>query len=187
MTTKKFNYQTAILVLLAVAAGVVFFALRQKQSFQHTIKPAMLEEGRPAPDFTLPGLDGKTVSLSDYRGKVVLVNIWATWCSPCVAEMPSMEKLYQQLRRDTFEILAISIDTPGASAVAPFMKKHNLTFPALIDTEGITKTAYNNTGVPESFIINQQGLITKKIIGQLDWAAPEVLNYFRQLIQQSTP
>ena len=178
-----FNYRTIILVLLAVSAGLVFIALQQKKSFRSLPETAALEVGQPAPNLTLPGLDGKAVSLSDYRGKVVLVNLWATWCAPCVAEMPSMEKLYQRLKGDDFEILAISIDTPGASTVAPFMKKHKLTFPALIDTQGIAKIAYKATGVPESFIINRQGVLARKIIGPLDWSSPEVIRFIRTLMQ----
>ena len=183
METKTFNYRAIILICLAVAAGVVLYALMQKKSYQGAFEPAMVKVGKLAPDFKLPGLNGKMVSLSDYRGKVVLVNIWATWCRPCVAEMPSLEKLYQQLKGDAFEILAVSVDTTGGSAVAPFMNKHNLTFPALVDTGGITRLMYNTTGVPESFIINRQGILAKKIVGPLDWAAPEVLSYLRQLMQ----
>jgi peroxiredoxin len=181
---KTLNYRAVIIIVLAVAVGVVFVALQQKKSFHRIPGPAVLEEGRPAPDFTLPGLDGESVSLSDYRGKVVLLNIWATWCLPCVAEMPSMEKLYNQLKGDPFEILAVSIDTAGTSAVAPFMRKHRLTFPVLIDTQGITRIVYNTTGVPESFIINKQGLLAKKIIGPLDWASSDVLKYFQELLKQ---
>jgi len=187
METKKFDYRAIIIVALAVVAGVVLFALKQKKTSVRSFEPAGLETGRPAPDFRLPGLDGNMVSLSDYRGKVVLVNIWATWCPPCVDEMPSLEKLYQQLKAENFEILAVSIDDAGAAAVAPFMKKHNLTFPALLDTQGTTRNIYKTTGVPESFVINRQGLLVKKIIGPLDWASPEVLGFFRQLLQNSTP
>jgi thiol-disulfide isomerase/thioredoxin len=110
------------------------------------------------------------VSLSDYRGKVVQVNIWATWCPPCVDEMPSIEKLYQKLKGGNFEILAVSIDSLGLKAVAPFMKKHKLTFPALIDPEGTIRISYKTTGVPESFNIDKDGILIKKIIGPLDWA-----------------
>jgi peroxiredoxin len=184
LKVKAFNYRAAILIFLAVAAAVVFFALQQKKWSQRIAGPAVLTVGQPAPDFTLPGLDGNPVSLSDYRGKVVLVNIWATWCAPCIAEMPSMQKLYRKLQGDNFEILAVSIDTTGSSVVAPFMKKLNLTFPALIDTQGITKTAYGATGVPESFIIDKQGIVVKKIIGPLDWSSSEVLRYFQELLKQ---
>ncbi len=187
METKKIDYRAIIIVALAVAAVVVLFALRQKKSSVQSFESAGLEVGRPAPDFKLPDLDGKVASLSDYRDKVVLVNIWATWCPPCVDEMPSLEKLYQKLKSENFQILAVSIDAAGADTVAPFMIKNNLTFPALVDPQGTTRNIFKTTGVPESFIINRQGLLIKKIIGPLDWASPEVLEFFRQLLQNSTP
>ena len=179
METIKFNYRAVILIFLAVAVFLVLWALKQKDSFiLETLKV-----GRPAPNFEFPGLDGQIVSLSDHRGKVVLVNIWATWCPPCIDEMPSMEKLYNELQGENFEILAVSIDTQGLEAVAPFMKAYKLTFPALIDSEGTIKNLYKATGVPESFIIDKQGILIKKIIGPIDWATPEIFRYFRDLIQ----
>jgi peroxiredoxin len=146
---------------------------------------SVLKKGEPAPDFTLPDLDQKMVSLSDYKGKVVLLNIWATWCPPCVEEMPSIERLHQELKDQDFEILAVSIDVLGANAVIPFMKKHNLSFPALTDTKGALKNLYQTTGVPESIIIDKQGNIAEKIIGARDWASPGAIRLFRNLIQSN--
>jgi len=175
------NYRGIILVLLAVSAAAVLFLLTQNNSY---LTYAPLAAGQSAPDFTLPGLDGKMVSLSEYKGHVVLVNIWATWCPPCVDEMPSMETLYKEFKDENFEILAISIDALGANAVGPFMKKYNLSFPALLDPEATIKMLYQTTGVPESFIINKEGILVEKIIGPKNWAAPEVVNYFRDLIRK---
>ena len=180
METKKFDYRAVILVFLGVAALVIVFALKQNNPY---LKFSPLRVGQPAPDFTLPGLDGKMVSLSDYRGHVVLVNVWATWCPPCVDEMPSMEKLYRALKGENFEILAVSIDALGKKAVAPFMKKYNLSFPALMDPDGTIKTLFQTTGVPESFIINQEGILIEKVIGPKDWATPPVVGFFRNLLQ----
>jgi len=180
METKKINYRAIILVFLVVAVLVVVFVLKQNNPY---LKYSPLRVGDSAPNFTLPGLDGKMVSLSDHRGHVVLVNIWATWCPPCVDEMPSMEKLYQELKNENFEILAISIDAFGEKAVAPFMKKYNLSFPALMDPDGTVKTLFQTTGVPESFIINQEGILIEKVIGPRDWATPPVVGFFRNLLQ----
>ena len=174
------NYRGIILVLLAVIAVTVLFLLKQNNSY---LKYSPLRSGRPAPDFTLPGLDGKMVSLADHKGHVVLLNIWATWCPPCIDEMPSMETLYKEFKGENFEILAVSIDALGARAVAPFMKKYNLSFPALLDPEGTIKSLYQTPGVPESFIIDQQGIVVEKIIGPRNWAAPEVVRYFRDLLK----
>ncbi|UCF90067.1 MAG: TlpA family protein disulfide reductase [Desulfobacterales bacterium] len=187
MEERKFNYRLGILVFFAVTIFLVLFSLWQNDSILKTGDPTQPAVGLPAPDFTFPELSGKMISLSDYKGQVVLVNIWATWCPPCVAEMPSMERLYQELQNEKFAILAVSIDAKGSQIVAPFMKKYKLTFPALIDAEGKMKTTYKATGVPESFIIDQNGILIKKIIGPRDWAAPEIFRFFRDLIQRPPP
>jgi peroxiredoxin len=166
---------------------VIILSLTLNDSSFKFSNQVAIKDNLPAPDFTFPRLDGKMVSLSDYKGKVVLVNIWATWCPPCVDEMPSMEKLYRKFKGKNFEILAVSIDEPGLKAVAPFMKKSNLTFPALIDSEGAVKAVYGITGIPESFIIDQQGLLLKKIVGPVDWATPNIFRFFSELIQKPLP
>src|SRR5213596_1822984 len=91
--------------------------------------------GKPLADFTLPDLQGRSVQLAALRGKVVFVNVWATWCPPCVEEMPTIQRLYERLHHRGLEILAISIDALGAQVVAPFMQKYQLTFPALLDSQ----------------------------------------------------
>ena len=185
MQENKNNYRPVILVFLMITSVLVLLLLNQKSLFFESEKQVPLAIGLPAPDFTFPGLDGKMVSLSDYRGKVVLVNIWATWCPPCVEEMPSMEQLYQKLKGKDFEILAVSIDSLGVKAVAPFMKKHKLTFPALINSAGTLRTSYRTTGIPESFIINKDGILVEKIIGPRDWTRPAILSFLNNLIQRS--
>ena len=179
------NYQSIILVfLLLIGIGIIVLLQTNKSS----INPAgklRFEKGAPAPNFTLPDLNGKMVSLADYRDQVVLLNIWATWCRPCVEEMPSMEKLHQALTGEKFVILAVSIDEAGVKAVRPFMKKHKLSFPALIDSAGTINSLYQTSGVPESFIIDKDGRIVEEIIGPRDWAAAGALKYFRSLIQSN--
>jgi peroxiredoxin len=182
---RKVKFQSIFLmVLFIVGVGIIVLLQTKDSSFNLTGKPRVVK-GVPAPKFTLPGLDGKMVSLADYKGKVVFLNIWATWCPPCVEEMPSMEKLYQALKGEAFEILAVSIDASGAKDVLPFMKKYKLSFPALTDTKGAIKELYQTTGVPESFIIDKKGVIVEKVIGPRDWANPGVIRYFRSLIQKN--
>jgi peroxiredoxin len=173
----------AVFIFVAVTVLIIILSLKLNDPAEFSNQVA-IESGIPAPDFTFPGLDGKMVSLSDYKGKVVLVNIWATWCPPCVSEMPSMEKLYNKFKRENFEILAVSIDEPGPKAVAPFMEKTSLTFPALIDSKGAIKPVYRITAIPESFIIDKQGLLIKKIVGPVDWAAPKVFRFISNLIEE---
>ena len=150
------------------------------------MQPSIDEEDKVAADygFTLIDTEGQRIPFKEYENKVVFINIWATWCPPCVEEMPSMEKLYQELKDEDFEILAVSIDASGAKTVIPFMKKHKLSFPALNDTKGAIKSLYQTTGVPESFIINKDGIIVEKIIGPRDWASPGAIRFFRNLIQR---
>jgi peroxiredoxin len=184
MKEKQFDYRAAILIVLTITGVLILLLLNRNRSHYKSVKIVPIEVGFPAPDFTFPGLDGKMVRLSDFRGKVVLVNIWATWCRYCVDEMPSMEKLYQKLIGEDFEILAVSIDSSGERVVASFMKKYKLTFPALIDSAGAIRMGYRTTGVPESFIIDKDGILVKKIIGSLDWTKPEILHLFQRLIQK---
>ncbi len=175
----------AVVILIIAACVVVAVLLKPKDYSLNPPEKKQVNKKRPAPDFALPGLDGKMTGLKGYRGRVVLLNIWATWCPTCVEEMPSMEKLYEQLKGEDFEVLTVSIDESGAKDVVPFMKKHKLTFPVLLDPGGKTaQRLYRITGVPESFIIGKEGNIEKVIIGPTDWATPEAIGYFRNLIEK---
>ena len=173
-----------ISLVLIVGGLLIALSIKGKDSSFQLIGQSRVKVGSPAPNFTFPDLTGKKVSLSDYRGRVVFLNIWATWCSPCVEEMPSMEKLYKQFKSDQFEIMAVSIDTEGVKVVTPFMKKLNLTFPALLDRKGKIRNIYGVTGIPESFIIDKNGIIIKKVIGPLDWSKPDVSRFFEDLLQR---
>ena len=178
----KLNLQSiAFILLIIVVLGLIILS-QGKNSLFDPAGRTRLKMGQPAPNFTLPNLDNKMISLADYKGKVVLLNIWATWCPPCVEEMPSMEKLYQTFKGQDFEILAVSIDVTGAKDVAPFMKKYKLNFPALLDPKGSIKVLYQTTGVPESFIIDKQGILVEKVIGARDWANPKFISFFQNLI-----
>jgi peroxiredoxin len=181
---RRVNFQALVIIFLIVILFGILILLQTKDSFYNASSGLQVAKDLPAPNFSLPDLDGKMVSLSDYRGKVVLLNIWATWCPPCVEEMPSMEKLYQELQGEGFEILAVSIDESGAQDVLPFMQKHKLSFPALTDSKGAIKNLYQTTGVPESFIIDKDGILVEKVIGPRNWAIPEAIRYFRNLIRR---
>jgi peroxiredoxin len=170
-------------ILFVVIACVLFivFIRQEKGSTLQTTKS--IQPGLNAPNFTFPDIHGKKISLSDYRGKVVLVNVWATWCPPCRKEMPSMQKLYDKFKGENFEILAVSIDSQGREAVAPLMQKMNLTFPALLDPGETIRPLYGITGVPESFIIDKNGVLVDKIIGPINWSTPDVFLSFKGLIR----
>ena len=182
---RKVSFQSLVIIFLIVILFGILILLQTKDSFYNPSSGSGPENGLPAPNFSLPDLDGQMVSLADYRGKVVLLNIWATWCPPCLEEMPSMEKLYQELKGEGFEILAVSIDESGAQDVLPFMQKHKLSFPALTDSKGAIKNLYQTTGVPESFIIDKDGILVEKVIGPRNWAIPEAIRYFQNLIRKN--
>jgi peroxiredoxin len=138
--------------------------------------------GHPLPDFTLPDLQGHTVQLSALRGEVVFINIWATWCPPCVEEMPTIQQLYDRLHAHGLEVLAISIDTLGTQVVGPFMQRHQLTFPALLDPTSSIERLYRIGGVPESFIVDKGGRLVEKVVGPRDWSHPQVIAMFERLL-----
>lgn len=178
------SLKLSLTILFVVIASVVVILLLRNWRDSTITTTKQIQVGFPAPDFAFPDLNGQQISLSDHRGKVVLVNIWATWCPPCRQEMPSMQKLYERFRGENFEILAVSIDSTGPEAVAPFMRTMNLTFPALLDPKGEIGPLYGLTGVPESIIIDKEGIVVEKIIGPIDWATPKVFQFFQDLINK---
>lgn len=139
--------------------------------------------GGIAPDFTLQAPGGKSVKLSDHKGKVVFLNIWASWCPPCREEMPAMEALHRRMKGREFAILAVSIDEDGEETVTSFAREHGLTFPVLLDPGKETYTLYGLTGVPETFIIDKSGTIVRKVLGPQDWMDPRWLAYFDGITQ----
>jgi thiol-disulfide isomerase/thioredoxin len=147
--------------------------------------------GALAPDFELPLLDGGTIRLSDLRGKVVFVNFWATWCPPCLEEMPDMDELNGMLDHPDFVMLSISVDEGGEQAVRGLLGDRSWSFPVLLDaTQGNqrlssrTGMAYGITGVPETFVINQGGYIVRHEVGPRRWANTSQVDYFRRMLAQ---
>lgn len=142
-----------------------------------------LTVGKVAPDFELPDLSEQEVRLSDYRGKVVFLNFWATWCKPCKEEMPSMEVLYRTYKDDGLVVLAVSIDrVTTKDDIPPFVKSMDLSFPVLVDSWGQTDKRYKLMGVPETYIIDRDGVLRGKIIGPRDWTRLDNLQVVTQLL-----
>jgi peroxiredoxin len=151
-------------------------------AFYYQQRQAAGRAGFPAPDFSLPDLDGHLHRLSDLRGNVVFLNLWATWCPPCRMEMPSMERLHQRLRGKDFVMLAVSEDETGAAAVQPFVEEMRLTFPVLLDTEGTLPSRYGVTGYPETFLIDRDGRVVHHTIGPEDWDSEPVYQFLQKLL-----
>jgi len=132
----------------------------------------ILEPNEAAPAFQALRLDGTVAGLGDYRGKVILLNVWATWCLPCRAEMPSMERLLHEFDGTDFRIVAVSVDEERSEVVRQFARELGLTFDILHDPTGEIQRVYQTTGVPESWVIDRSGTIVKKVIGATEWDSP---------------
>lgn len=167
-----------------VIAGVVMTAIFGV-ALAIKLRPQLnlIEVGGAAPDFDAVQLPtGKPVTIEDYRGKVVLLNIWATWCPPCKVEMPSMESLHRKLAGTDFRLVAVSVDEEDSTVVNAFVTEMGLTFEILHNRDGSIRRIYQTTGVPESFVIDRDGVIVKKIIGAADWEAPVNEALIRRLL-----
>lgn len=140
--------------------------------------------GEMAPNFTLTSLSGKEITLEKLRGKVVVLNLWATWCAPCRLEMPSMETLYEEFKGNkNFVLLAASQDTSDRATVESFVKKNGYHFTVLLDPKNILTTAYGATGVPETFVIAPDGRIVAHHLGAFDWSRPDVKEALDELMK----
>ena len=125
--------------------------------------------GKEAPDFTLVNMQGERVSLSDYRGQVVVINFWATWCPPCREEKPTMESLYQQFKNDGLVFLAVNVEADGHQVVSQYLLRQSYTFPILLDGKAEVQGLYGVFRYPESYIIDRDGTVVEHIIGSRDW------------------
>ena len=145
--------------------------------------PDPLGRGVPAPEFRLPALDGGERALEDWRGKVVLLNFWATWCKPCEDEMPAMQRLVRELDGEAFALVAISVDT-DVEAVRGFRDRLGLTFPILLDADSTVSRRYQTTGYPESFLLDRAGVIaSQRFIGPRAWDDPDYVALVKRLVQ----
>ncbi len=173
-----------IVLLLLMLVFVVAGCSKKEEKGTEKATAAKVVEGTMAPDFEAKDLTGKEVKLSDLRGKVVLVNFWATWCPPCREEIPSMMKLNQAMAGKPFQMIALSIDEGGKGAIEQFFAKSGLTLPAYLDGEQKVAGRYGITGVPETFVVDKKGVILKKVVGGMDWSSTEVIGYLNGLMGQ---
>jgi thiol-disulfide isomerase/thioredoxin len=164
---KKFLFLLSCILLLSISAC---------QSDKPT--PQQLVQ---APDFTLTSLSGQKVRLSELRGKVVLLNFWATWCPPCREEVPSLARLANAMSNSNFQMVTVAIDKEGRKAVDDYFQHAGVRLTTLLDPTGTVGKSYGITGVPETFIIDKHGFIRKKVIGPIDWSEPDNIQYLQKL------
>jgi len=135
--------------------------------------------GSPAKEFTVADSD-HSVSLNQYQGQVVLVNFWATWCPPCVEELPSLMMLQERMKGRGLVVVGVSIDVDG-DAYHRFLKLHNINFVTVRDPEQKVASMYGTSGWPETYIIDRQGVLRRKFVGPVDWNAPDVIAFLSRM------
>jgi peroxiredoxin len=167
-----------VVIVLAVALGYARLAEDPR---------GPLEPGAETPGFRLPTLDGGERSLASWRGQVVVLNFWATWCPPCVAEMPSLERLHHALGPEGLAVVTVSTDEDEAAVVA-FVTRHGLTLPVLLDPGGrVAARAYRVASYPQTFVLDRHGVLLRHYEGPAEWDTPEALIHFRGLLRPDIP
>jgi cytochrome c-type biogenesis protein len=163
----------AAVLVVAVVLAVVF-------------APPAVGVGVPAPNFQAVNIaSGQPVRLSDYRGQVLLVNLWATWCDPCKAEMPEIQRLYDELKPEGLRVLAVSQDEQGINVVKDFIASRHFTFDVLHDQKHTSQDLFRAVGLPESFVIDRNGNIVKRVTGWIvHWDDPVQKGLFRRLLER---
>ena len=170
--------RTAGLVAAVVAAAFGYVRLAENKGYA-------LGTGKEAPPFRLPALGGGASDLASQRGKIVVLNFWATWCPPCVAEMPSLERLHRALSPEGLSVVTVSTDEDEAD-IERFVKERALTLPVLKDPGGrIAADLYRTTGYPETFVLDRAGRILEHVVGPAEWDSAARLAAFRRLLQEA--
>jgi peroxiredoxin len=181
MKLKKLFYLLLVLMLITGGCKKNKTELAQQTEAETEIKPTQPIDdstpsttgGKPAPAFTLQDLNGKNVSLADLRGKVVVLDFWATWCPPCVKEIPHFIELYEQYKDKGLAMVGISLDREGISVVKAFVQKYQIKYPIMM-TDGLVDKAFGGiTSIPTTFLIDPAGNISKKYVGYNDKAVFE--------------
>jgi peroxiredoxin len=167
--------RTILRVALTLAVAAVFVAIYYRRSNlgPPSSSPAL------APDFSFEW-NGRSTRLAELRGQVIVLNFWATWCAPCVVEMPSLERLHRSVKDKGVVVVAISVDE-DAQAYESFVRENGLTFATSRDPEQKISALYGTYKFPETFIIDRQGRIARKVIGPLEWDTPEVEQFILTL------
>jgi cytochrome c biogenesis protein CcmG, thiol:disulfide interchange protein DsbE len=160
-------------VAVAAAVAAAFFVLRRAPQ-------SAVEVGQAAPDFTVPSFPSGQARFHDRRGRVVLVNFWATWCPPCVEESPSLQKFSELMRNQGVEVLGISVDQDPA-ALQKFIDQFHLTFTIGRDPNQKLAHRYGTFQFPETYIVDRDGRVAEKIIGPIDWQDPRIIAFVRNL------
>lgn len=181
-------FLSAVMCLVVLAGSAESFFHKKKLPVSPTDHFKKLGIEKPekllrAPDFTLEDLAGRRPGLRDFRGNVIFLNFWATWCVPCRQEMPTMEKLHRELKRQGLEVVAINVQE-RKKEVRKFIDELGLTFTVLLDKEGKVSEEYGAWAIPLSYFINRKGEFVGKVSGYRKWDGQEAAAFFRELLQE---
>ncbi len=174
----------AVIILLFIVCAFVLFLIPDEER----ISRAIIAVGSKAPEFELPEMvaSGKdlpiTWRLSDLKGKVVFINFWASWCKECRIEMPSMQRLYEKMQGRPFQMVTILYREAPEKATA-YMKANGFTMPVLLDADNKASYSYGVTGVPETYILDKEGIVKKRHIGLGVWDSPEAVGFIENLLK----
>ena len=174
-----------LLLSAAVAAAPAFAQSKGGAAIDYTVIPKMepMKDRPSAPDFTLATPDGKRVSLKDYRGKVVFLNFWATWCPSCRTEMPDMDKLYREFKGKGLEIVAVNVKDKKDDAMK-FVSSMKLTYPIMLDPEGEVGLLYGAWGMPATYLIDRKGVVQARLWGPAEWYSPQARKLIAAMLEQ---
>jgi thiol-disulfide isomerase/thioredoxin len=172
-----------LLVLAAAFARDPATAAQSKINYKAVKNLEPMKDNSPTPDFTLSGFDGKKLSLKDFRGKIVFLNFWATWCVPCREEMPAMERLYQEFKDRSFVVLAVNVKDRRQEAIN-FLKELKITYPAVYDPEGQVGLLYGAWGLPTTYLVGPKGEGLARLWGPAEWYSPEARNLISQILAE---
>jgi peroxiredoxin len=182
MIRKKIFFYSLFIVLISFTLSFSSEKRREELFLKIGIQP--IKGDTRAPNFCLKDLKGKKLELKNFKGKVIFLNFWATWCGPCKEEMPSMETLYQQFKEKDFVFISISVDYEGGKPVKEFIEKERYTFPVLLDPKYETLDLYKVKGIPTTILIDKNKKMIGKAIGPRNWKSPEVISLLNLLIER---
>lgn len=168
-----------------LASAQLYAQTARAASIDYKAVPKLEEmKDRPAaPEFTLPNPDGRKISLKDFRGKLVFLNFWATWCEFCRQEMPAMERLYREFKSKGFEIVAVNVKDNRKDALA-FAKELKVSYPIVMDPEGEVGLLYGAFAMPTTYLIDRKGVVVARLWGPADWYSPGARKLIRTLVEQ---
>jgi peroxiredoxin len=178
---RSFSFFSFALMFVSLHYFVSLNRANAESHFWNELGIVKIDEKLTAPSFRLKDLNGKEVKLEDHRGKIVFLNFWATWCRPCRTEMPSMEKLYTELKHRDFIILAVDLQE-RAKKVRAFKEKFKLNFPILLDPDGNVGSKYGVISIPITYLIDREGYVIGGALGARDWASKEAFELINQLL-----